>query len=161
MADQRTFRHSAAFGKRMEYWIIGRMLKEGIDVYVPLVDDHAVDAIIKREDGTTALIQIKARSKEVIAGDAALFAAIPHDEVRLNYWFVFYSERMDKMWIMTSAEFDKEAVRNKAGKNVGLRSIWFNGKRKSKETGLSEEYCKPRWEKYLAEDFGRIAADAA
>lgn len=161
MADQRTFRHSAAFGKRMEYWIIGRMLKEGIDVYVPLVDDHAVDAIIKRKDGSTALIQIKARSKEVIAGDAALFAAIPHDEVRLNYWFVFYSERMDKTWIMTSAEFDQEAVKNKTGKNIGLRSIWFNGKRKSKQTGLSEEYCKPQWEKYLAEDFSRIAADAA
>ena len=30
-----TFRHSAGFGKRIEYWIIGRMLKEGIDVYVP------------------------------------------------------------------------------------------------------------------------------
>src|SRR5450759_3181185 len=100
MAHQKTFRNSAAFGKRMEYWIIGRMLKEGIDVYVPLVDDHAVDAIIKRRDGSTALIQIKARSKEVIAGDASLFAAIPHDEVLLNYWFVFYSERMDMMWIM-------------------------------------------------------------
>jgi hypothetical protein len=161
MADRKTFRHSAAFGKRIEYWIIGRMLKEGIDVYVPLVDDHAVDAIIKRKDGSTALIQIKARSKDVVAGDAALFAAIPHDEVRLNYWFVFYSERMDKMWIMTSAEFTQEAVKNKAGKNIGLRSIWFNGNRKSKQTGLSEEYCKPRCEKYLAEDFSRIAIDAA
>lgn len=161
MANQKTFRNSAAFGKRIEYWIIGRMLKEGIDVYVPLVDDHAVDAIIKRKDGTTALIQIKARSKEVIAGDAALFAAIPHEEVRLNYWFVFYSERMDKTWIMTSAEFDQEAVKNKTGKNIGLRSIWFNGKRKNKQTGISEEYCKPQWEKYLAEDFRCIANDSA
>ena len=24
------FRHSAGFGKRMEYWIIGLMLKEGL-----------------------------------------------------------------------------------------------------------------------------------
>lgn len=136
------------------------MLKEGIDVYVPLVDDHAVDAIIKRKDGSTALIQIKARSKDVVAGDAALFAAIPHDEVRLNYWFVFYSERMDKTWVMTSTEFDKEAVKNKSGKNIGLRSIWFNGKRKNKTTGIHEEYCKPQWEKYLIENFDRIAMDA-
>jgi hypothetical protein len=35
------FRHSAGFGKPIEYWIIGRMLKEGLDVYVPLVDDSA------------------------------------------------------------------------------------------------------------------------
>ena len=62
----KTFRHSAGFGKRIEYWIIGCMLKEGLDVYVPLVDDHAVDAIIKRHDGSTALIQIKARSKDVV-----------------------------------------------------------------------------------------------
>ena len=33
----KTFRHSAGFGKRIEFWIIGRMLKEGLDVYVPLV----------------------------------------------------------------------------------------------------------------------------
>lgn len=160
MTSIKTFRSSASFGKRIEYWIIGRMLKEGIDVYVPLVDDHAVDAIIKRKDGSTALIQIKARSKDVVAGDAALFAAIPHDEVRLNYWFVFYSERMDKTWVMTSTEFDKEAVKNKSGKNIGLRSIWFNGKRKNKTTGIHEEYCKPQWEKYLIENFDRIAMDA-
>jgi hypothetical protein len=161
MAASKSFRNSASFGKRIEYWVIGRMLKEGIDVYVPLVDDHAVDAIIKRHDGSTALIQIKARSREVIAGDAALFAAIPHEEVRLNYWFVFYSERMDMMWIMTSEEFDREAVKNKTGKNVGIRSIWFNGKRKNKSTGVVEEYCKPQWEKYLATDFSRIANNAA
>lgn len=63
MPAQKSFRNSAAFGKRIEYWIIGRMLKEGLDVYIPLVDDHAVDAIVKRHDGSTALIQIKARSK--------------------------------------------------------------------------------------------------
>ena len=157
MAAQKSFRNSAAFGKRIEYWIIGRMLKEGLDVYIPLVDDHAVDAIVKRHDGSTALIQIKARSKEVITGDAALFAAIPHADIRQNYWFVFYSERMDMIWIMTSEEFDREAVKNKTGKNIGLRSIWFNGKRKNKTTLVVEEYCKPQWEKYIATDFSRIA----
>jgi hypothetical protein len=45
-----TFRHSSGFGKRIEYWVIGLMLKEGMDVYVPLVDDHAVDAIVRRKD---------------------------------------------------------------------------------------------------------------
>lgn len=67
------FRHSAGFGKRIEYWIIGRMLKEGMDVYVPLVDDHAVDAIVRHKDGTISLIQIKARSNTVAFGDAAPF----------------------------------------------------------------------------------------
>lgn len=152
-----SFRHSAGFGKRIEYWIIGLMLKEGMDIYIPLVDDHAVDALVKRKDGTIAQVQIKARSSSVKEGDAALFAAIPHSEVRPGYWFVFYSERLNLIWIMSSAEFDQEAVRNKTGKNVGLRSIWFNGRKKNKVTGLTEEYCKPQWEKYLATSFSRIA----
>ncbi|MCC9649137.1 hypothetical protein LOC64_19220 [Rubrivivax sp. JA1029] len=156
-----TFRHSAGFGKRIEHWIIGRMLKEGMDVYVPIVDDHAVDALVKRKDGTIAQVQIKARSATAKEGDAALFSAIPHAEIRPGYWFIFYSERLDQTWVMTSEEFDREAVRNKTGKNIGLRSIWFNGKRKSKLTGKPEEYCKPQWQKYLATSFTRIAEGGA
>ena len=149
------FRHSAGFGKRMEYWIIGRMLKEGLDVYVPLVDDDAIDAVIRREDGSFITVQIKARSKSVVSGDAALFAAIPH-EMRDNYWFVFYSERMDMTWIMTSKEFIKESVQNKTGKNKGKRSIWFNGRRTDRKTKKVTEHCKPQFEKYIAYDFSRL-----
>ncbi len=148
------FRHSAGFGKRIEYWIVGWMLKEGMDVYLPLVDDHAVDAIVKRPNGSVAQIQIKARSRDIVEGDAALFGAIPHPEEWEDYWFVFYSERMDALWIMTSTEFCKESVQNKTGKNKGLRGIWFNGTRKM---GTSrQEYTKSRFEKYLATDFRRI-----
>ena len=43
------FRHSAGFGKRMEYNLVGKMLIEGLDVYMPLVDDHGVDCVIKRK----------------------------------------------------------------------------------------------------------------
>ena len=45
-----TYRNRTAFGKRIEYWIVGQMLKEGLDVYLPLVDDNAVDAVVKRPD---------------------------------------------------------------------------------------------------------------
>ena len=151
----KSFRHSAGFGKRIEYWIIGLMLKEGIDVYIPLVDDDAIDAVIRRADGSFITVQIKARSKDVIEGDAALFAAIPH-ELRENYWFVFYSERMNTIWIMTSEEFIKESVQNKTGKNAGKRSMWFNGKKKDKATNKPVEYCKTQFEKYLAKDFQRL-----
>jgi len=150
-----TFRHSAGFGKRMEYYLIGLMLKEGLDVYVPLVDDDAIDAVIRRKDGSFTTVQIKARSKTVVAGDAALFAAIPH-EARENYWFLFYSERMEMMWLMTSEEFIMESVQNKNGKNKGKRSIWFNGKKKNQETGGYTEHCKPRFEKYRIKSFERL-----
>jgi hypothetical protein len=149
------FRHSAGFGKRIEFWIIGRMLKAGMDVYVPLVDDNAIDAVVRRADGSFVEVQIKARSKGVKLGDGALFAAIPH-EVRANYWFVFYSERLDRMWIMTSAEFVAESYQNKAGENKGLRSIWFNGTKTNRLTRVREEYPKERFAVYEAKDFQRI-----
>jgi hypothetical protein len=149
------FRHSAGFGKRIEFWIIGQMLKEGLDVYVPLVDDDAIDAVIRRADGTFVTVQIKARSRNCVPGDAGLFAAIPH-ELRVDYWFVFYSERMDMTWIMTSEEFIKEAAQNKTGKNKGKRSLWFNGKKTDKVTGQVNEHCKPQYLKYVAKDFSRL-----
>ena len=150
-----SFRHTAGFGKRMEYNLVGKMLMEGLDVYVPLVDDHGVDCVIKKEDGTFIEVQIKARSKEVIDGDAALFAAIPHEFTK-DFYFVFYSERLEMMWILSSEEFLKECVTNKKGKNAGKHSIWFNGNRKDKKTGERREYCKKQFERYLCKDFTRF-----
>ena len=151
----KTFRNSAAFGKRIEYWVVGQMLKEGLDVYLPLVDDDGVDGVIRRADGSFTSFQVKARSREVKLGDAALFAAIWH-ELRDNYWFIFYSERLDTMWIMTSQEFIKNAVTNKTGKHIGIRSIWFNGTRRDLATKEPTEYVKDQWKKFVARDFSRI-----
>lgn len=151
----KSFRNLAGFGKRMEYNLVGKMLMEGLDCYLPLVDDHGVDCIIKKEDGTFIEIQIKARSNTVKYGDAALFAAITH-EFTPNFYFVFYSERLDTMWIMSSEEFLQECITNKSGNNIGKRSIWFNGKRTNKQTGEKTEYCYPRFDKYVAKDFSRF-----
>lgn len=153
-----SFRHSAGFGKRIEHWVVGLMLKEGLDVYLPLVDDDAIDAVIKRPDGQFVEIQIKARSRDVIFGDGALFAAITH-EPRKDYYFLFYSERHDTMWLMSSEEFIAEAVQNKTGANAGKRSIWFNGKRQNKETKQREEYIKDRYLKYVVKNFSRLVAN--
>lgn len=148
---KRSYRHSASFGKRMEHYLIAKMLKEGMDVYLPMIDDDAIDAVVKRANGKYVEVQIKARSKDVIMGDAALFAGIPHEH-RDNYWFVFYSERLDSMWILSSGEFIEEANQNKdpEKKNFGKWSIWFNGKKKGKE------YCYERYEKYRVDNFDRI-----
>jgi hypothetical protein len=143
------FRHLAGFGKRIEYKLIGDMLMEGLDVYLPLVDDHGVDCVIKKADGKFIEVQIKARSKEVVFGDAALFAAITHEPTD-NFYFVFYSERMDMMWILSSEEFLKECLTNTRGKNKGKHTIWLNGKRNG------SEYCKKQFEKYVCSDFSRF-----
>jgi hypothetical protein len=150
-----SFRDSASFGKRMEHYLIGLMLKEGLDCYLPLVDDFGIDLVIRKQSGEFIEVQIKARSKTVAEGDAALFAAMTHEQ-RDNYFFVFYSERLDKMFILSSEEYLKECTTNRTGKNAGKRSIWFNGNRMNKDKGLKEEYVYPRFEKYIAEDFSRF-----
>lgn len=148
------FRNSAAFGKRIEFYVVGLMLKEGLDVYLPLVDDDAIDAVVKRTDGRFVEVQIKARSKAAAFGDAALFAAMTHEH-RKNYWFVFYSERMDKIWILSSAEFIAHSHQNKTGKNAGKRTVWFNGKNTKDQT----EHVKPQFAKFVAAGFKRIQYD--
>ena len=131
------------------------MLMEDLDVYMPLVDDHGVDCVIKEAGGTFIEVQIKARSNEVKDGNGALFSAIKHDLTE-NFYFVFYSERLDLMWILSSEEFLKECRTNNTGKNKGTRSIQFNGNRKDKKTGEKKEYCKPQFEQYIAKDFSRF-----
>ena len=42
------------------------MQKEGLDVYMPLVDDFGIDAVIRKPSGEFIEIQIKARSKDVV-----------------------------------------------------------------------------------------------
>ena len=97
-----------------------------------------MDCVIKKEDGAFIEVQIKARSSEVTDGDAALFAAITH-ELTPNFYFVFYSERLDLMWIMSSEEFLQECVTNKTGKNAGMDTIgvgWgFRGFGELRENG--------------------------
>ena len=149
-----SFRSSASFGKRAEKHMFAMMLKENLDIYLPLVDDDAIDAVIKRPDGKFVEVQIKARSSAVKFGNAALFAGLKHEQ-RPNYWFVFYSERMNEIWILSSKEFVKESNQNVSGKNAGKRSIHFNGKNSKEKT----EHTLPQFEKYIVKDFQRIIND--
>lgn len=63
-----------------------------LDVYMPLVDDHESDCVIKREEIMFIDVQIKARSSEVTDGSAALFSAITH-ALTENFYFVCDSGR--------------------------------------------------------------------
>ena len=63
---EKPYKDLVSFGKRMEHKIISDMLVEGLDCYVPLVDDHGVGLVIKKQDGTFIEVQIKARGKNMI-----------------------------------------------------------------------------------------------
>jgi hypothetical protein len=146
-----SFRNTAAFGKRMEYYIIGLMLKEGLDVYIPMVDDDAIDAVVKKPDGSYVEIQIKTTSNNVKFGDTGLFAALKHN-YRPNYWFVFYSERLETIWIMSSKEFVAKSNQGPKAKLKGERTIRLSGR----NTKAKTEHVLPRFEKFVATNFDRI-----
>jgi len=63
--------------------------------------------------------------------------------------------RLDQ-YLVSSKEFIVDSVQNKSGKDKGKRSIWFNGRKTSRETGEMTEYCKKKFQKYVAKDFSRL-----
>jgi len=124
----RSFRSSAAFGKRQEFIAIAELLRRGHDVYLTLVDDQQIDCVIRQERGKQIRyldIQIKARSKDCAPGNAGRFAALKISDPRENYYFIFYSEQANTYWILPSLQLIEEANQNKSGKNEGKYSISF------------------------------------
>lgn len=107
------------FGKSIEYKVVSEMLREGFDVYLPAADDHGVDLIAKTPGGNIVQVQVKALSKTAKGG---LFAAINHTPQN-NYYFVFYLESVDKIWILSSKDFVAQASQNNSGKNIGKYSL--------------------------------------
>lgn len=59
MIEPGIFRHRAGFGKRMEYYVMGRMLKEGIDICIPLVDDNGIDAVVRKKMAVLSNYKLK------------------------------------------------------------------------------------------------------
>ena len=108
-----------SFGKAIEHKVASEMTREGFEVYLPLADDHGVDLIARTPGGNIVEIQVKALSN---AAKGGLFAAINHTP-RNNFYFVFYLERLDKMWILSSADFLSHASPNKIGGHIGKFSL--------------------------------------
>lgn len=125
--NQGQFRNRASFGKRQEYVIISELLKQGFDVYIPLVDDQQIDCIVRRGENDYIDIQIKARSKDCIPFDAGRFAAMNIPKPRDKYYFIFYSEQAECYWVFPSLKLVEMASQNKQGKNVGKYHINLTG----------------------------------
>ena len=99
---------SQNLGKSSEMLISSMLLAENRETYIPCVDDHGVDLIVRTKnfisgDGTKPdhyefqEIQIKSVSK------GGLFAAMTINP-RPNYWFVFYIRDINKIWLFNSIE---------------------------------------------------------
>ncbi len=116
--SEKSYRNRKSFGERYEYIGISQLLMKGYDVYKPLVDDQGIDCIIRKLNDSRPCyvdLQIKARSKE--CKNPALFAGMKINKPRKNYVFLFFSEKLNKFWIIPSEDLVKIASQNKSGKN--------------------------------------------
>jgi hypothetical protein len=84
------------------------------EVYLPAVDDHGVDIIVRTKDynptttGTPNSYEFQElQVKSVSTG--GLFAALKCGNPRPNYWFVFYIKDIDEMWLINSMQLVKIA----------------------------------------------------
>ena len=82
-----------------EHVVMGKMLFEGFDVYMPLSDDHGVDAVVRWEKGPFLPVQIKATSKGVLW--PANFDTRGLTDESVKGFFVFHSEEWNTMWILS------------------------------------------------------------
>jgi hypothetical protein len=124
------------------------MLKDGLDVYLPIIDNHGVDMVVKRPDGIFAEVQIKARSSEAkcpaFFPDIRLWRPIPH------YWYIFYAARFDTMLLLSSREFYLLSGGEEQDEKEYLRQIRFDGK-------VGGKPCiQTKYQKYIATNFSRI-----
>ena len=100
----------ASYGRRHEYIVIADLLRNGFDVYIPLVDDRQIDCIIRRGDDHYIDLQIKSRSRN------GSFAALNIPRPRKNYFFVFYVELQDTRWIIPSLKLVEIVKPDRTGK---------------------------------------------
>ena len=151
-------RHSAGFGKAIELWVAGLLLKDGFDVFLPLVDDKAVDMILRGEGGRKLDIQIKARSSDCKFGNGGMFHGLAHPDPRDDYYYIFYAGRADAMWLFSSHDLIASATLLKNGR----RNLGLTGRNSKKR----REFPKPRYDEFLVGsagqwDFSRLRRDLA
>ena len=114
-------------------------------------DDKGIDVIVRGESGKTVSVQIKSTSPDIKKGDAGFFVVGKEKDELNNHFFVFYSGRMNTIWLMTKEELASFGSVSTKGKHAGDISIRFNGTKKG------EEYALPRFEQFIANDFSRLA----
>lgn len=139
---------SMNLGRASEYLVTSMLLNEFREVYLPAVDDHGVDLLVRTiQDGNPHQFQ-EIQIKSLSTG--GLFAAINCPNPAPNYWFVFYIKDINTMWLINSMDFTdpnlKLSSQNVKGKNIGKYSISLTNKK-----GFTAKCAK-----YIINDFNTL-----
>lgn len=116
-------------GKSTEMLVISMLLAENREAYLPAVDDHGVDLIVRTKDCDRTLPDKDPRHYEFqeiqvkSLNEGGLFAAFKLDP-RPNYWFVFYVKQHNTIWLINSVALAQISSQNSPGsKNAGKWSV--------------------------------------
>ena len=108
---------SACYARRMELLVISRFMAEGFECFIPAVDDNRTDFVAKTSSGQFFEIQIKARKGEVGKKGIGRFE-VKNPEIRPNYYYLFYAEIPDIMWLFSAQQYVEACSRHKSGKHM-------------------------------------------
>lgn len=141
------YRHTASFGKRQEFVAIAELLRRNYDVYLTLVDDQGIDCVIRQGPNKYFDVQIKARSKDCNPKNAGNFPQLVVPEPRKNYIFIFYSERINKYWIIPSTVLVAPGFCNqiKSGPSLGKYRVMLT----NYSTAKDSVSARPKYEKWI------------
>lgn len=152
-------------GKLAENLVVSKLMAGLRETYLPVVDDHGVDLIVRTRRGDSlpaeglycfdeADAEMKRRCLEedfqevqVKSGKSSGPFAAFTCEPRANYWFVFYVEDIGVMWLMHSADVARYGSFNRPGtKNAGKCSITLAGRGK----------VRPALARYVVTDLSKL-----
>ncbi len=159
-------------GKSTESLVLSLLLKENREAYLPAVDDHGVDLIVRtrtcaassdapsgaapaapayefgsagERDACLAAEFQEIQVKSLSSG--GLFAAMDIRNPRPNYWFVFYLCDTGTFWLINSMDVVRLASRNlDQAKNAGKYSLQLAYRSKP----------RPCFDRYVASGFSRL-----
>jgi len=136
---------SMLLGASTEHLIVSMLLKEEREVYLPAVDDHGVDILVKTKKQGKANSYQELQIKSISKG--GLFAAINCANPQKNYWFVFYIRQHKTLWLINSMDFVKIAsMVTKKTKNYGKYSLAL----------ATVKGTRKQMDKYIVHDFSKL-----
>jgi len=124
-----------SLGKFAEFYAQTELLSYGLDVYPTIVDDHAVDFVIKDKAGRFKEIQVKSmyKGKYTFVSKDKMQVSNDNPTIKKDYYwfFIYFSEgEIPKTYIIPGCDWE-------SADGILLIDRDYDGKKSAPEYGLS------------------------
>ncbi|MBE9512952.1 MAG: hypothetical protein IMY77_02705 [Chloroflexi bacterium] len=136
-------RTSQQKGKFAEFLVFSKLIEEGADLYLPVIDT-GIDAVVRQKDGTYKEIQVKSTEKEW-----SLAAWVPDNLQLLRRRFIVWvdmskSKENPEIWVFPGEIFKDYSTKIGAEQNFTHRRLDLGGTRRGDDQPrcvLLNKYC--------------------